>query len=162
MRVRRRASIFALLALGLGCVALSLVAYFALPTSDDRSTFQPLTADTLSIFDETYKSAAAEGAQWVSDPNEIAARLTCMSEECGQRIVSRTSPPSGLTTVIVEYPNAMDDSIKATRYRVDLAPQGGSGSWRIDWAGWKQQCRRVGGLEAILSGYYGWHTKLCP
>jgi hypothetical protein len=140
------------------CLALA-VAVVASMLSDDRSTYQASSTDALAQFAHEQQEARGRGAAWVGDAGEVAARFTCR-EECGPRLVSSAATDPGRTVYLIEYPNIEDDSIQAMKYRVDLVQNGGA--WEVEWAGWKQRCRRVGWLETILGGYWGWHTKLCP
>lgn len=63
-------------------------------------------------------------------------------------------PRQDIAIVTVTSRSLRDDSIAARQVRVEL--QKHQNTWRVEWAGSRQKCRRdlFGGLQ--------WRTKLCP
>lgn len=91
---------------------------------------------------------------WIKDPLFVALNYTGYPNR-------DNNPPSKIyahkdrnekVTIIISNFNARDDSIKDTENRIDLINI--DGTWKIEWAGYRQRCRR--------SPFNGWTTGLCP
>lgn len=155
--MRRRfagvASVVFLLVLCASVVVITLVAQ----GSNDRSSFKAAEQDAITSFNQQYEHALEHNEAWTAEPRNIALRYAC-GDECDKKSVDIGMPESGKAVVIVEDNNILDDSIKAIKQRIEIKRVGAG--WIVEWAGWKQQCRR-GGWTAIFQGRLGWHTQLC-
>jgi hypothetical protein len=144
----------ALVVMCLGAGILVLIA----TNNDDRASFEASSQAALTAFMEEYRLAEEQGEAWTKEPHDIALRFSC-GEECGGESVTINMPGPDRAVLIVEDHTVFDDSIKATKTRIDLVRSGDH--WLVEWAGWKQQCRRDD-WTAVFQGRFGWHTQLCP
>ncbi len=151
-----------LLVVGLLVVACLGVSIFIAVSifNDDRSTYAQTNRVATPEYTAVYEAARQQGAMWVNDASQVALRfLTVGMGDC--RITSLNtlySRPDEAAYVIEE--RCFDDSIEATRYRVELTRA--AGDWQVQWVGSKQKCRRVDFIAGLLGGYLGWTTKPCP
>ncbi|MGA7731632.1 MAG: hypothetical protein WCD37_10230 [Chloroflexia bacterium] len=159
MRRRRYSTFLAVFvaALVVTCLGAGILVLIA-SNNDDRATFEARDQAALTAFMEEYRLAEEQGEAWTKEPRDIALRFSCR-EECGGERVTVNLPEPDRVVLIVEDHTVFDDSIKATKTRIELA-RGGNG-WKVEWAGWKQQCRRDD-WTAVFQGRFGWHTQLCP
>jgi hypothetical protein len=147
-------SVAALVVMCLGAGILVLIA----TNNDDRASFEASSQAARTAFMEGYRRAEEQGEAWTKEPHDIALRFSC-GEECGGESVTVNQIDPDRSVVIVEDHTVFDDSIKATKTRIELMRSGNG--WKVEWAGWKQQCRRDD-WTAVFQGRFGWHTQLCP
>jgi hypothetical protein len=139
------------------CAAIAIYVYI-LTNKDDRLSFKADDPTSHTDFMDQYVRAREENEEWIRDPRDVASRYAC-GGECESTNFAITLPTSDRAVVIIEDHSVEDDSISATKQRIDLVRRGDV--WEIEWAGWKQQCRRDD-WTAIFQGRFGWHTQLCP
>ncbi len=128
--------------------------------NDDRSTYAQANRVASPEFAEAYRLAHQQGDPWIKDAREVALRfITVGMGDCQITAVDPLYNRTDEAAYAIEE-RCFDDSIEATRYRVELARA--AGDWQVGWVGSKQKCRRVEFIAGLLGGYLGWTTKLCP
>lgn len=129
----------------------------------DRSNAQTSTA-SIKINRENYKSIAltqlSKTESLIGDePKAIAlAAFGDVDSEGGSRDVKVEYPQPDRAVVIITQTGVADDSVRAIRYRAELAPTSKSSQtgkqWKIVWAGSQFTCQPG-------RGHQDWSMKLC-
>lgn len=129
----------------------------------DRSNAQTSTA-SIKINRENYKSIAltqlSKTESLIGDePKAIAlAAFGDVDSEGGSRDVKVEYPQPDRAVVIITQTGVADDSVRAIRYRAELAPTSKSSQtgkqWKMVWAGSQFTCQPG-------RGHQDWSMKLC-
>ncbi|HEY9831518.1 MAG TPA: hypothetical protein V6D26_13120 [Stenomitos sp.] len=129
----------------------------------DRSNAQTSTA-SIKINRENYKPIAltqlSKTEALIGDePKAIAlAAFGDVDSEGGSRDVKVEYPQPDRAVVIITQTGVADDSVRAIRYRAELAPTSKSSQtgkqWKIVWAGSQFTCQPG-------RGHQDWSMKLC-
>jgi|GEM_PF-3928438 len=153
----RKIRIVLILGLALACIMIPFAFLLVSSLDDDRSSYRSIDLATQTQFATDYEQARNQGAEWSKSAQEVALRfVTAGRTECLNPPLESVRAQGGEAVIVIHDNCSFDDSILATKYRLELAQSGEF--WEVKWAGWKQRCRR----DAPLGFLRGWHTELCP
>jgi hypothetical protein len=153
----RKVAVGVVIGLAVACILIPLAALGINNLGDDRSSYSPIDLATQTQFASEYGQARDTGAEWSKNAQEVALRfVTAGRTECLNPPLESVRTDGDEAVVVIHDNCSFDDSILATKYRLELAQSGEF--WEVKWAGWKQKCRRDGSLVFLKS----WTAELCP
>ncbi len=115
--------------------------------------------ETRASYQELAPGTAAAGAATIlksrelagTDPTTLALSAIAQPEQPKPESVELHYPEPGRATVTLIIPT-LDDSIRATKYRVDL--RRANNQWQTEWIGQQWRCHPD-------RGHQNWSTELC-
>ncbi|MCP4539268.1 MAG: hypothetical protein GY832_19200 [Chloroflexi bacterium] len=153
----RRCRFLIIIAVILIVLATLLIVVNACPHPKSQSWYKPyeLSGDSwIAKRVQSYQEACDNRESWTKDPVDVALYVA------GYPNIEGSEPDqinvfdigSGRISVVIMEDSLLDDSIRSSQVRVDLAKRGDV--WKVEWAGSRWRCWRT--VFAV------WGTNSCP